>query len=388
MSVVRADRRRRWTAVGLGTAAVIGLPTLWSAATGAVQDAAQPLPARPMPAAVLARALDSATIPHSGLVVSTGALSLPDLPGLGQVADLVGGTVRARVWWRSSTRWRTDTLSVTGEQGNYGVGDDLIRWSYEDDTLDRADDATGVRLPRTEDLLPPQLARRLLAGVGAGDRVGLAASAGRVAGRRTWQLQVIPADPHATLSEVDVQVDAGTGLPLAVTVRGPGGGPVLDSRFQDVSETSPDDAALRPPAAPGARRTRGQPPRDLLAQVDRSIRWRPPAALAGYPRTPSLAGRTATYGTGLARFVVVPLPPDLAAQVMTAARTGGTQLVPVDGGTIAQLLSGVLGVIAVQTDAGNRSYLLGGTVQVDQLTAAGQALLTGQAPTFRNSQPP
>ncbi|MBC3762054.1 hypothetical protein ACUN7V_12645 [Quadrisphaera oryzae] len=152
----------RWLAVVLGTAllvtaALVGRPA-WSAAGSGEQEAVTE---------VLARAASSASVSFSGTATSSGALGLPDLPRLGDVAALVGESTRTRTWWAGEQTWRTDVLTATGERGEYATGGQLTGWDYERDALTVGAPLSGARLPRASDLLPPALARSLLAGATA-----------------------------------------------------------------------------------------------------------------------------------------------------------------------------------------------------------------------------
>lgn len=375
VSVVRTDRRRRWAVVAAAAAVLVSAPAVVEGVRQlAVADDAGPVPA----ARVLTeRVRSSGSVPHAGLVESRGGIALPDLPRLGRVSALAGGTTRARVWWHAQDRWRVDTLTTTGERGSYRTGDRLVTWDYEDDVVIVEAASDGVRLPRAADLPPGEVARRLLGGLGPADRVERRAGTTVVAGRPAWTLDVVPGDPRGTLTGLEIDLDTSTGLPLAVTVRGPGGTVALVTRYVTVDVTVPPPAVLDPPSPPGAA-VRRQPRPDLVEEIDRTGPWRLPDRLAGMPRTTSLAGGeggAATYGEGLARFVVLPLPVRLSGRVADGLRGGGAATTQVPGGRLAELGSGPLGVVVAAGSDGDHVYLLSGTVRGEVLRAAGSALL-------------
>ena len=63
----------------------------------------------------------------------------------------------------SGDAWRADELTPTGEHGVYRIGPSEFLWDFEANQLTRVLGIAAARLPRASDLLPPDLARRLLA---------------------------------------------------------------------------------------------------------------------------------------------------------------------------------------------------------------------------------
>src|SRR5688572_14575951 len=97
----------RWAVVGAVVALLASLPTL-----------ARALPADDTDAAaeeLRDRVLASVDVGWSGFAESRGSLALPDVRELGDVAGLLGGTTRTRVWWRDRDDWRVDRLTLVGE---------------------------------------------------------------------------------------------------------------------------------------------------------------------------------------------------------------------------------------------------------------------------------
>ena len=330
----------RWAVVVTGLAAALALP-------GAV--ALLPVHAAPVsPAALLAKVRASAGIAWSGYGESRGALDLPDVKQLGDLASLVGGTTRARAWWLGAHSYRIDALSLVGETDVAQDPTGSWTWSSADRRALRIEGALAVRLPRAGDLLAPVVGARLSRSRDV--RAGLL-PVRRVAGRAAAGLRLVPRHPGSTtVDEVDLWADPATGLPLRVEVRA-GGRLALTSVLLDVDL-----------ARPAAGRTRFAPPRgvaaltqeapDLAALVDRFSPYQLPSSLAGLPRTDAvrgLGGGVATYGEGLGAFALVPLPRNVARDVSKALATSA--------GVVSTPL-----VNALVVRDGRRTYLLAGTV--------------------------
>jgi len=387
----------RWAAVVGGTAllvtaALTGRPA-WSAggSSGPGEGVEQ----------VLARAAASADVPFTGTATSSGALGLPDLPRLGDVAALVGESTRTRTWWQSEQAWRTDVLTATGERGLYASGGQLTGWDYERDALTTGAPLSGARLPRASDLLPPALARSLLAGSApdADELGGRAASTlGErvVAGRVADGVRLRPAAQEADLSTVDhadLWVDRATGLPLAVDVVDVVGGPVLASSFDQVTLGDPDRAALAVPAPQGATVRTAET--DVASAAATAAPWVLPTELAGLPalQDPSSVGAVA-YGTGLLRLAVVSLPVEQGRQALRAAEAAGADPLepsaqapagtadePGGGAETALVRAGALSAAVVvvpgsRDEGRGRAYLVSGAVQPELLSRAAEQLTT------------
>lgn len=380
----------RWAAVVVGSAllvtvAMVGRPA-WSAtgAGGGPQDDDV--------TDVLARAAASASVPFTGTATSSGALGLPDLPRLGDVAALVGESTRTRTWWADEQTWRTDVLTATGERGQYASGGQLTGWDYERDALTVGAPLSGARLPRASDLLPPALARSLLAGATPAEllaqgaaRTGERVVAGRLADGVRLRPPTGSADDAAlsTLDHADLWVDRATGLPLAVDLVDVVGGPVVAAAFDDITVGAPDPAALGVPDPPGASVRSAEV--DVAAGAATAAPWVLPDQLAGLPalQDPRSTGAVA-YGTGLLRLAVVSLPADQGRQALFAAEAAGAD--PLDetrtgDARTALVRAGALSAAIVVVDGRGgprqgRAYLVSGAVQPELLTRAAAQLVT------------
>lgn len=381
MGVVGRATAGRWTLALVGTLAVGLLPAaLASLPVGGSGRA---------PRAVLHDATASAGVAHEGLVETTGTLGLPDLPRLGTVAALLGGTTRTRVWWAAPGRWRVDTLTPTGESGTYARGDVLRTWDFEDQQARSISSLSPLRLPRAEDLLPPQLARRILAGVRDGDALS-SLPARRVAGRPADGVRVVPARTTSTVGHVDVWVDEKTGLPLSVDIYARAYDvPVLTSRFLEVRLRRPAADALRPKVPSGVP-VEPVTVADLPSAIDSFAPFALPESLAGSDRSRDLVtvGGSTTYGDGLARFVVLPLPPHLGHQALAAATDGGGAPLDVRDGEATLVSTPLINVVVARGQPGPddprgrraRSYLVAGTVDGPTLTRAVAELFSNPPP--------
>ncbi|GAY10349.1 hypothetical protein [Pseudonocardia sp. N23] len=360
---------RRTLLVGAGAAALVAAGTVsWPAgATGA-----------PGPAELLARIRASASQPYSGLAEASGRLGLPDLPQLEQATALFTGTTRIRAFHAGPDRWRVDELTAAGERDVYQLDGVESLWDFGSQRLTRIVGTTSLRLPRAGDLLPPDLARRILSA--APDDPITALPDRRVAGRAAAGVRLTPADPDTTVAHVDVWADAPSGLPLRVEISGRAdpGRPVLISELTSVDLTAPPDDVLVPVVPPGATATEVAAT-DLTGALRVLGPAAPPGRLAGrgrLPRFPDLPG-IGVYGSGLGGFVLVPLTGRIAGQAVDGATGAGGVPVTVTNGRAVGVSTPLLSVVI--RAGGRRGALLVGTVSPSVLAqAAGE--LSGQAP--------
>lgn len=374
MSVVRRAALRRWATVLTGIALLCSIPPVL---------AARPLtepPGAPVDSLV-AQALASAAVPHSGLTEVQARLGLPVLPQLAAVSRLLNGRTRARVWWASPARWRVAELTATGERDLTKVRQGIATWDYDNRVTRTVTGEPAIRLPRVDDLLPPQAARRLLNTLGPDDRVERI-PAQRVAGITAVGLRIRPGDSRSRISDVSMWLHPATGLPLAIEVRDPRHEEaVLSTRFLDVSLDVPPSAVTESVNPSGSRRETSRTT-DFAADVDRSGPWRLPERLAGLPRADArtsvggVTGGAGTYGRGLTRFVVLPLRADVASDALRRTRVLARPL-EIAGGEAVPLERPLLTVVVARGDpstlpgqAGDHAYLLAGTVDVGLLTDA------------------
>jgi hypothetical protein len=373
VSVVSGQARRRWSIVVCAVAVLCALPAV---------IAALPTPQLTISAAALrARILASASVPYQGYTESTVDLGLPVLPDFHGVSTLFDGTTDQYAWYYSPGSWRTAVLTGTGENDIYQVGPWTYLWDYGHNVLTRIVGAQPVRLPRASDLLPPALARRLLAAASPADHVSRLPSR-RVAGKDVAGLRLVPADPTTTIGAIDIWADPANGLPVEVTIIGRGSAkPVLVSNFLQLIERQPAYVTVIPEPAPGVVVTT-----TALPEVDRILsgdgdgdhdRTPFPGQLAGLRRVTisgSPAG-VAAYGTGFSRLVLLPLPRgSVGPQVLAAATGAGAPTVALPHGTAVLVRTPLITVLLLHAGFRRETYILAGAVTPALLKEAGASL--------------
>jgi hypothetical protein len=361
-------RVRRWLPVVAAAVLACALPTVVagfpSSSTAAAPGVEQ----------LRQRVLASAALPYTGYAQSRGALGLPNLPALGDVAALLSGTTDIRAWYASDQRNRVDTVDTIGERDVYTTPAGTYTWDYTQDLLTEVVGPEPVRLPRASDLLPPDLARRALQ-LDPRDPV-TALPARRIAGVDAAGLRLRPADPATTIGEVDVWADPGSGLPLRVDVTPRGAPqPVLTTQFLTLDRADPDPAALTPPVTGAGGVSRTTAP-DVLGALGALGRFPLPASLAGYPRQPALNGLpgVARYGSGAATFVVLPLPSSVGDSAVGALTGAGATKVDVARGRAVQIGIPLLNVLVEQVGFRHRTFLVAGLVDPAVVRQAGVEL--------------
>jgi outer membrane lipoprotein-sorting protein len=360
---------RRWAAVGALVASLLALPAL----IGALPASDSAVSAADLRARVLAGEAQS----FSGYAVAAGSLALPVTDQISSVADLFSDRTSMRVWWRSAADNRVDVVTPAGETSTHRGPGATWTWEYETATATRTA-ATPLELPAPPDVLPTSLGRRLLSEAADDELSRLGAR--RVAGRDTLGLRLTPAAEAASVSRVDVWVEAETGLPLQVEVVEKGAGrPALDTRFLDLdlAVPAPETTAFTPP--PGAAVREGGEA-DAVLETGRRIRLVGlPAELAGLPRRglDGVPPGIGLYGSGVTLLAVAPVPPRLANGLRNALSGSPDAVVDARGTRVA---AGPVALMIVEAP-GSGPYVLTGTVTLDALAmAADQLPDLGRAP--------
>jgi hypothetical protein len=360
---VGEPRNRRWFIVAGLTMAAVAVPVV-SDALPASTDAVDPARLRDL-------MLRSADLPHQGYAESSGRLALPELPKLASVTALLTGTTKMRTWYAARDRYRFDVLALAGEQDVYRTPDYEHIWDSAENKITQVFADMPVRLPRAGDLLPPDLARRILGS--APDDAVTAIDARRVAGMSAAGLRLVPADPDTTIGHVDIWADPVRGLPLRVELTAKDAAtPVIMSRFLDVSLDPPTADVLTHKIPPGAGVEAVDVP-DISGVLASFGLTTPPGRLAGRDlRTDALAGipGVGLYGSGLSSFVVLQLPRDVANSAIDAATKAGAKEVD----DVFQLEIAPLSLAVMRSNRARRSYLLAGLVSPKVLQRAGAEL--------------
>jgi outer membrane lipoprotein-sorting protein len=293
---------RRWAVAAVLIAALAALPYV-----------ASQLPAGGSPIAaptLLTQLQGSESISYSGYAESTGSLALPVTTGqFSTIANLFGSSTQLRVWWRGDQDWRVDEITPAGEDDLHAQGASVWSWDYESNTAQLQQNAVAVaaRLPRADDLVPANLARRLLSQATGAEVTRIASK--RVAGHTAAGLRYTPAAAQSTIARIDVWALPGTGLPVAIAVYGKGNPTaIVSSTMLDLSTATPSKSttAFVPPA--GAK-TSTEQASDLLALASRIQDVPVPGELAGLARdsvSPTSSAVT-VYGTGVTVLVAIPV---------------------------------------------------------------------------------
>jgi hypothetical protein len=407
MTVVRREARRRWFAVLASVAVLATIPVAVSARTSGAPAVD--------PAALAAKIRASAGQPYQGYAESVGTLGLPELPKLGQVASLLSGNTRMRGWYASGKQWRVDVIGTGSERGVYYADGNVTTWDYGANRITFTEaSAVGAvvttiggereltvvdlpgeaptRLPRGADLMPPDLARRLL-NLGTGDRV-TSIPGKRVAGIGAPGLRLTSADPHSTVGHIDIWADPRTGVPVEVAVTARNAErPILVTRFLEVRFAAPAADALVPPARRDGVSFTDVDPEDQTAIFgDTFIRPDQLAGMArkateepvGYVRQPG-AGEVLqftirfhtgeVYGTGLTQLLVVALAREISRDALRiAGNWGSRQQVP--GGQMALIAAPLLSVLVVRSERSRTTYLVVGLVDAEIMQRVGTELAT------------
>jgi hypothetical protein len=372
MTVVAAQKRRRWLLVCSATAVLCALP----AVIGAIPASA----VRIAPATLAHRIAGSAAQPFQGNAVATGSVGLPVLSQLADVSKLFDGPISLRIWYASPARWRVDTLATASErdvyQGRVAGQPAQTIWDSNSSQLTTVTGGVPARLPRGTDVTPGDLARRLLAEAGPSTMTALPSR--RVAGISAAGLRLTPNDTDTTIGTVDIWADPRTGLPLEVAVTPVDASkPILVSRMLEISLHAPSTGVTTPPRPSGGigtfRTNSGQ-----ATGVLRDLGLGPlPDTIAGLPRIDNgVYGPTgiAAYGHGFEQMIVLSLPGSTGFDVLRAAGAVGTQTKGLGGFVSATVTNPLLNVLVLHVGGSEDSVLVVGTVSTDVIARAASDL--------------
>ena len=308
--------------------------------------------------------------PYSGYVETQGTLLLPVADRFTDVGELFGGSTRLRVWWRSAEAWRVDKLLPTGEVDLVRNAQGTTRWRYEHNDADLSHDP-DIRLPRTADLVPPEVADFLLADADASEVRRLPAR--RVAGIDALGLRLHPADRRTSIARVDAWVDPASGVVLRVVVVAKGAQtPAFATQFHEFSAATPpgDRTQFVPP--PGADFDFD----DVLDIADAANQYAPvlpPDTVAGLAKAPESDRAVGVYGSGVTRVIAIPLRDREAEPLREQLRlTPGVRMEP----TVTMVTIGPLGVAMGGSD-GEGGWMVAGTVTAETLLRAVRDLYNG-----------
>jgi hypothetical protein len=354
-------RSWRWGVVALVTAVLAALPL----AAHLLPVGNSSISAR----ALLARIRASSSVAYTGYAQSIGGVSLPvSNDQFSAISDLFGSTKQLRVWWRGSDDYRVDTIDATGETDLHQDSTGTWTWDYESDSAQRYTQSSTptVRLPRSDDLVPANLARRLLSEADPADVSRLPSA--RIAGRSAAGLRLTITDPDSTISHVDVWALPSDGLPVKVSVYGDKTPrPVVSTSFLDLDVGVPPVSTVSFHPAASDRVDDGQFA-DIVDAIDQFGQSRPPNSIAGLRRRTDLnLGAVGVYGRGVTLLVAVPLDSNLAGQIVPSLRKTPGEVEDTRGISVS---AGALNIQLGPPSGFGQRWLLVGTVRRKTLRSA------------------
>ncbi|MDB1090264.1 sigma-E factor regulatory protein RseB domain-containing protein [Streptomyces sp. ACA25] len=177
-----------------------------------------------------------------GMDRMAGALDGP----VGRLASVVAGDSTLRVAVDGPDRQRlaivdgSDEFSIIHKTGDLWAYDSASNTAYRATAPEYREHAGGTGAGAfgfDSGLTPQEVTDQLLADAGEYADISVEGTA-RVAGQAAYQLLVEPKDGDGSVESVRVAVDAETGVPLAVTVKG-SGKPLLDVSFSQINYERP-----------------------------------------------------------------------------------------------------------------------------------------------------
>jgi len=256
---LRRSRLLRWSSPLLVVGLLFGLAHLRA---GAPRRSTVPARSAAQVMALVGPALRKA---RSGTFTLSTNLGLGDVAASAsgnQLVSLAGGSNLARVWTDGGARSRVALLQPLQETDWVRTSAGTWVWQSSATQAAYVAGSNKVNLPalgaitslvgETSVEPPDALAGRLLT---LSDQSGVSlGQSDYVAGRRAYELVLVPRSQVSLISHVTIALDATTGLPLRVAeyVRGQGS-PIVDDQFQSVSYSEPaaSNFEFRPP--PDAR---------------------------------------------------------------------------------------------------------------------------------------
>ncbi|WP_168582921.1 LolA family protein [Gephyromycinifex aptenodytis] len=174
--------------------------------------------------------MQQATMPPlAGTVVATADLGLPELPGVGDSAELtslVSGSHTMRVWYGGPDKMRLAKLGDASETNVIRNGEDAWIWSstekeavhYNLADAEHATDLSSAHPKPTAMPETPQQASQLVLDSAEKYSTVSTNSIARVAGRDVYELVLTPKSTNTLVKNVRLAVDGQTMIPLRVQV--------------------------------------------------------------------------------------------------------------------------------------------------------------------------
>jgi hypothetical protein len=361
----------RWALVALGLALAAGLVAAMRSLPAEDSDVGS--------TELVAQIRASSGAPYSGYVETEGTIQLPVSSRFTDIGELFGEQTKLRVWSRGPDQWRVDKLLATGETDLIHDDSGTTEWRYDGTKVTHSVDP-DIRLPRSADLLPPVLARRVLEDVDPAELARL--DPRRVAGRDALGLRLSPASEQSTIDHVDLWSDAATGIPLRLAVYGgASSSPSFVTEFREFSASAPTPADLAFTAPPGADVSFDEV-LDIADAANQYADVTAPARLAGLARSSRSDGAVSVYGTGVTQLMAIPLWDRVAVPLREQLEiTPGSRRTP--AGVAVE--TGPLSVLLTEEGHGS-GWLVSGTVTPATLATAAEELRASLAENPRSDQ--
>lgn len=355
-----ARAKQRWL-----PAFLIPLALLAAVLVGSVQAGASPSLPPKSAEEIIAMAVKTDVRALSGKVSQVANLGLPQLPGAGPSAEpgaasllgLLAGTHDARVYVDAPSKVRLQILDALAERDVVVNGADAWFYNSADNSAVHTtlparrgsagtDGPADTQGPTAQAVTPESLAKRVLTAIDASTEVTPGEPA-TVAGRSAYTLLVKPRSTGTLVDSAAINVDAETGLPLAITVRAKGqSDPAFSLSYTELELGAPDASLFTFVPPEGAK---------VTEQTLPSSNSKP----AGSPP----ASKHATKTTGVGWESVVSLPAGALPTAVFANPQISQALQPVKGG---RALTTALVNILVLDDG----RVFAGMVPLDRLESA------------------
>ena len=358
-------RQWRWGVVLAGVATLVAMPAAIASIDPANPDVDLPT--------LRQRVLGSADQPFEGLFESRGGARLPDLGRLGEQLEPFSETARVRVWYATPDRWRADDITLGGERGLYRQPEGIWEWESADReaTFSARDGEEPLRLPRTMDVSPTELGRRLLK-ESAAESIE-AVDARRIAGTVGAGIRITPSTGSAatsTITSIEMWAQPETGIVLRVEVFTGGRVPIFETGYVELELKAPSNEVLTfdPDETQDVRVGTHHPPDPVEQLVDGAF-VPLPDELAGLPLRHAVSDSVKSYGSGLAVVTLVAAPRSALARRLAFLPQSQRPW----GGSVILLEASLVNAQII--DISGLSYILVGTVTVAELDRIAAALV-------------
>ncbi|MCZ2402238.1 hypothetical protein IV498_03340 [Paenarthrobacter sp. Z7-10] len=290
---------RRWLPAAV-VPAVIAAAVL---ASGIQASAVGQLPAK-TPQELIAMVSQSSVRQFSGTLEQSSHLGLPELPAAAPAAaagalEFLTGSHSARIYVDGPQRLRVQVMDQLAERDLVRNGNQVWGYNSKDNSaMDWTSPAPPTKSAPAEPApaegptpgagptagvgtTPKELAENFLRAVTPSTNVSVGEQV-RVAGRDAYQLVLEPRSTQTLIGSVSIDVDAATGMPLAVNVRARGQQEAAASiAFSKLDLSAPPSSmfTFAPPA--GATVQHGSSPQQHVPHVDSGLNGNLPFSISG-----------------------------------------------------------------------------------------------------------